>query len=85
MAEAMYYGKPTVTFTIPGSGVNYLSLNGVTGIECPNADAKAFAEAIMTLDSNPELRNQYGLAAKERIIKEFSFNVFKNLVLKSIN
>ncbi len=85
MAEAMYYGKPTVTFTIPGSGVNYLSLNGVTGIESPNADAKAFAEAIMTLDSNPELRNQYGLAAKERIIKEFSFNVFKNLVLKSIN
>ena len=41
LAEAMYFGKPTVTFTIEGSGVNFVSLNGVTGIEVPNRDAKA--------------------------------------------
>lgn len=82
MAEAMYYGKPTVTFTIPGSGVNYLSLNGITGVECPNADAKAFAEAIQTLDNNAELREKYGCAAKDRILKEFTFEIFQKLFIK---
>ena len=33
LAEGMYYKKPAVTFTIPGSGVNYVSLDKVTGIE----------------------------------------------------
>ena len=28
LAEAMYYGKPSVTFHISGSGVNYVCLNG---------------------------------------------------------
>ena len=39
----MYCGTPAVTFTIPGSGVNWVSLNGETGIEVPNGDDKAFA------------------------------------------
>ena len=85
MAEAMYYGKPTITFTIPGSGVNYLSLNGVTGIECPNGDTKAFAEAIQTLDNNEELRKKYGCAARERILKEFTFDIFQLLFIKLLN
>ena len=29
LAEAMYCGKPAVTFTIEGSGVNFVSLDGV--------------------------------------------------------
>ena len=36
----------TVIFTIPGSGVNWASLNGKTGIEVPNGDAMRFAEAV---------------------------------------
>ena len=43
LAEGMYFGKPAVTFTIPGSGVNYVNLDGVTGIECKNADCKDYA------------------------------------------
>ena len=85
MAEAMYYGKPTVTFTIPGSGVNYLSLNGVTGIECPNSDPIAFARAIRTLADNSELRKQYGSAAKERVLNFFSFKIFKNKLIKLLD
>lgn len=43
LAEAMYCGIPAVTFTIPGSGVNWVSQNGETGIEVPNGDDKAYA------------------------------------------
>ena len=55
LAEAMYMGLPAVTFTIPGSGVNYVSVNGETGIECPNGDWKAFAEALKKLGDDKNL------------------------------
>ena len=55
LAEAMYYRLPTITFTIPGSGVNYVSLNGITGKEVPNRDFQAFANAIIELSKDNEL------------------------------
>lgn len=77
LAEGMYYGKPAVTFTIPGSGVNYVNLNGVTGIECPNGDSRAYAEAIMKLHDDETLRAQYGRQARERILENFTFAAFE--------
>ena len=32
LAEAMYFNLPAVTFNIPGSGVNYVCVNNVTGL-----------------------------------------------------
>lgn len=82
LAEGMYYGKPAVTFTIPGSGVNYVNLDGVTGIECPNRDSKAYAKAINTLANDELLRAQYGAAARKRVLDNFTFSQFKENVLK---
>lgn len=76
LAEAMYYAKPAVTFTIEGSGVNYVSLNGITGIEVPNRDVKAYAEAMQILADEPRLRYQYGVAAKNRVTNQFLYNTF---------
>jgi rhamnosyl/mannosyltransferase len=67
LAEGMYYEKHAVTFTIPGSGVNYVNLDGVTGIECPNCDSKAYAVALKKLATNSKLRKKYGNAARESI------------------
>ncbi len=66
LAEAMYLGRPAVTFTVPGSGVNYVSLSGVTGLEVPNGDDKAFAEAILRLADDPALRGRLGQNAALR-------------------
>ena len=77
LAEGMYFGHPAVTFTIEGSGVNYVSLNGQTGIECPNGDADAYAEALKTLANDEDLRKKYGEAAKARVIENFTFATFK--------
>lgn len=82
LAEGMYFSHPAVTFTIPGSGVNYVSLNQVTGLEIENGNAKAFAEAIQVLGENEELRNQYGSAARKRVEDNFTFEKFKNNVIK---
>ena len=81
LAEGMYFGHPAVTFTIEGSGVNYVSINGVTGIECPNGDSKAYAEALKTLANDPGLRAKYGEAARARVIENFTFAMFKKNII----
>lgn len=82
LAEGMYFGKPAVTFTVYGSGINYVNLDGVTGIESPNADSHAFAEAVRKLAGDPELRERMGQAAKQRIEENFTPKKFKNNIIK---
>ncbi len=76
LAEAMYYGKPAVTFTIAGSGVNYVSLNNVTGLEVENSNPQAFADAIKKLAEDKELSKKYGEAASKRVKENFLFSNF---------
>lgn len=81
LAEAMYYGKPAITFTIPGSGVNYVSLDGITGIEVENRNVKEYAKAIEKLANDEELRKQYGESAQKRVNEMFlSTQYFQNLL-----
>lgn len=84
LAEGMYFGKPAVTFTIPGSGVNYVNLDGVTGIECPNCDSKAYARALKKLADDAELRKRLGENARQRIVENFMFDKFKVNVMEVI-
>lgn len=80
LAEAMAYGKPAVTFTIEGSGVNYVSLDGVTGIEVENRNVAAYAEAIRMLAADSELRRAYGQNAERRVHELFTNAKFKENV-----
>lgn len=72
LAEAMYCGTPAVTFTIPGSGVNWVSLNGETGIEVSNGDDKAFAEAIDKLIGDKELSKRCAENGMKRVSDNFT-------------
>lgn len=74
LAEAMYYSKPCVTFTIPGSGVNYVNLNGITGLEVENRNSEAFAKAIIDITIKD---NNYGINARNRVIDNFLSETFK--------
>lgn len=85
LAEGMYYSKPAVTFTITGSGVNFVCLNGENGIEVPNKDVKAYAEAIEKLAKDKDLRTKYGIAAKKRVEDNFLNSQFKSNILRVIN
>lgn len=77
LAEAMYFGKPPVTFTIPGSGVNYVSIGGETGEEVAEQEPGAYAAALERLGDNPELRERYGRAAAERVREHFMYEQFR--------
>lgn len=85
LAEALWYGKPAVTFKVEGSGINYVSLNGETGIEVENGNAEKFAEAIKTLAGNKELREKYGEAARERVERLFTYERFAESVQNLIS
>ncbi len=80
MAEAMYFEKPAVTFTIEGSGVNYVNIDGETGIECPNGDSKAYAGALIRLAEDKVLREKYGKNAKKRVLDLFVYDIFKGKI-----
>ena len=84
LAEGMYFGHPAVTFTIPGSGVNYVNIDGVTGIECPNCDYKAYAKALMRLSVDGMLREKLGIAARQRVLDNFTSKSFNQNMLKVI-
>lgn len=77
LAEAMYFAKPAVTFTIPGSGVNYVCLDGVNGLEVANRDPEKYAEALKKFADDPMLRKDMGESGKKRVMENFMFNNLK--------
>jgi len=85
LAEGMYFGKPAVTFHIPGSGVNYVNMNNVSGLEVANGDSKAYAQAIQRLAEDEELRINLGNGAKERVKELFLTESFKEHVISLLD
>ena len=85
LAEAMYYGKPAVTFNIPCSGVNYVSINNETGIEVENRNVEEYANAITKLSNNTELMKKFGDNAKNRVLSLFLQSQFKQSILEMLD
>lgn len=84
LAEAMYFNLPAVTYTIKGSGVNYVSRNGVTGLEAPNKDVEIFADCVRKLAANAEMRKAMGEKAHTRVVENFLLGQFHKNLKKAI-
>lgn len=78
LAEAMYCGAVPVTFTIEGSGVNYVSVNGETGIEVDNGDYISYAKAIDILLSDNVLYAKYRDNGMRRVEELFTLDAIKD-------
>ena len=81
LAEAMYFGKPACTFTIDGSGVNWVSINNITGLEASNKNVKEFADNLMRLVNDQNLYNRLSEASRLRCKEYFTKEVFDNKVI----
>ncbi len=75
--EAMKFGKPVINTNL-GTGVNYVSIHGETGLTVEPKQSEQLAEAINKLINDDELRVQYGQKAQKRV--EELFNIEKNKV-----
>lgn len=81
LAEAMYCENVPVVFHIEGSGVNWVSVNGETGLEVPLGDIEEYARAIDTLISNDDVRNKMAKQARQRVLSLFS----ESMVFEMVN
>lgn len=80
LAEAMYFNNPCVTFNIKGSGVNYVNLDGVTGIEVENKNVIKYSEAIKKLGNDEKLRQEMGYNAQKRVCSEFLLSSYQKKI-----
>jgi len=81
LAEAMYTKTPAVTFTIEGSGVNWVNLSEKTGIEVENKNITKLADAINILVKNHTLREKYAENARQRVEENFTIDRVKDMIL----
>lgn len=72
--EAMSCGKPIVATHIPGSGVDWVNEDGVSGLNVPIEDPEALAAAIVAICSDPVRYREYCAASRRRYERLFSFD-----------
>lgn len=72
MLEAMAMGKPIVASDIAGSGVPWVNLDGITGINTPVGEPNALAQALCELLADGARRAALGLAARRRYLADFN-------------
>lgn len=81
--EAMSCGKPVVATKIPGSGVDWVNEEGVSGVNVEPMDGKAIADAVIHILSDEERYAKFSKGAKERyetfFRKEMMINRFSDL------
>lgn len=70
--EAMACELPVVTTDC--GGMREAVTDGVEGFVVPTRDPRAMTGALATLSSNADLRRQIGLAARTRVLREFTLD-----------
>lgn len=70
--EAMKFGKAIVSTIIPESGVNWVNVDQISGINVKAEDSEALARAISVLQKQPALRERLGKRGRERFHDIFS-------------
>ena len=76
--EGMVAGKPVIATR--GGGVVEIVEDGVTGILVPMSDAKAMAEAMKRLLSDPAFATAMGLRGRVRVLQHFTIEQTANKV-----
>lgn len=69
LLEAMYLGKPVITTNVYGSGMNFVNIDGITGIVVPPAEPRAIADAINKLCKDNSLYAYMSENAKRRALE----------------
>ena len=68
VVEAMAAGRPVVASAIAGSGVGWVNVDGVTGLNVPVGDAESLAAALTRLVDDDEFAFRCGQAARARFV-----------------
>jgi glycosyltransferase involved in cell wall biosynthesis len=80
LLEAAACGRPMVATDVPGC--REVALDGKTGLLVPPDNAEALAAAIENLANAPELRRQFGAAARALAVERFSADAIGRAVVE---
>ena len=80
LIESLYFGKPSVTFKISGSGVNYVSINNLTGLEAENSNYHQLANNINKILNDENKYKEFSASAKKRFNDIFSIDKFEESI-----
>ena len=70
LLEAMTLGKPVVASKV--MAIPEIVLEGETGLLVPPNDSDALSQALLKLMSDPNLCQQFGIAGRQRVEREFT-------------
>lgn len=80
LLEAAACGRPMVATDVPGC--REVVLEGQTGLLVPVENPVALAQAIEKLAGSPELREQYGKAARQLVVDKLSAKIIGSSIIK---
>ncbi len=72
LLEAMACGKPLVTTRVEGSGMSFVNVHGLTGLQVAPEDPEALAGALRRLLRDPERAAAMGRAGRKRLYELFT-------------
>lgn len=79
LVEAMSYGRTVIAANV--GGVPEVVIDGETGFLIPPDDVAAYAEKVVLLATNSDLRSQMGLAGYERACANFSIAQYRQQLI----
>jgi glycosyltransferase involved in cell wall biosynthesis len=89
LLEAMSHAKATVISDVPGSGMNWVVKNDVTGIHTPSESEADLAKALQNLCDNRDKMHSLGKEGRNRFYRLFhigkSANDVENIYAEAIN
>jgi glycosyltransferase involved in cell wall biosynthesis len=80
LMEAAACGRAMIATDAPGC--REIVIDGQTGLLVPIEDPPALAQAIVKLATSPELRAQYGRAARELVVGKLSAKIIGNSIVR---
>lgn len=78
LLEAMACGKPVIGSNIPG--INDIIVSGHNGVLVPPRNAKALANAVITLLTDEVLRRRLGQNARQLMVEKYNWNVITSKI-----
>ncbi len=85
LLEAMHHGLPLLVSAIPGSGVNAVVRNGVTGRLLPPDQPEDWRDAIVDFALNGEQRVRLGQAGRARVTRKYSIDAVEKQLMQTIS
>jgi glycosyltransferase involved in cell wall biosynthesis len=80
LLEAAACGRPLIATDAPGC--REIAIDDHTGLLVPIEDPEALAQAILKLATSPELRAQYGEAARQLVVSKLSAKIIGSSIVR---